>query len=98
MRDPEARAVAAAFGAVLRAQRRRARLSQEALALEAGLDRTYVSLLERGQRQPTLGVLLRLGRALACPPAELLGATLARLPSEPARRDLPDETFGDFPR
>jgi transcriptional regulator with XRE-family HTH domain len=68
------RRTAQAFGAVL-ARRRQARgLSQEALAHATGLDRTYVSLLERGRRQPTLDVLLRLAGALGCPAAALLAA------------------------
>jgi transcriptional regulator with XRE-family HTH domain len=39
-------------------------LSQEALALEAGVDRTYVSRLERGLENPTVSVLERLARSL----------------------------------
>jgi transcriptional regulator with XRE-family HTH domain len=40
------------------------RLSQEQLAERAGLDRTYVSGVERGRRNPTLDVLQRLANAL----------------------------------
>ena len=39
-------------------------LSQEDLALEAGLDRTYVSQVERGTRNCTIIVLPRLAKAL----------------------------------
>lgn len=39
-------------------------LSQEAFAHKAGLDRTYVSGVERGRRNPTLEVLYRLADAL----------------------------------
>ena len=39
-------------------------LSQEAFAHKAGLDRTYVSGVERGRRNPTLDVLYRLADAL----------------------------------
>lgn len=39
-------------------------LSQEELAGRAGLDRTYVSAIERGKANPTLIVLLRLAQAL----------------------------------
>jgi len=39
-------------------------LSQEQLAERAGLDRTYVSGVERGRRNPTLDVLQRLANAL----------------------------------
>lgn len=64
-----------AFGAVLRRARKAARLSQEALALEAGLDRTFISLLERGLRQPTLTSLFALAQALRLEPHALVRAT-----------------------
>ena len=48
----QASQVAKAFGTVLRGQRRRCELSQEALALNADVDSTFVSQIERGIRQP----------------------------------------------
>jgi transcriptional regulator with XRE-family HTH domain len=39
-------------------------LSQENLAVDAGIDRTYVSRLERGLENPTVAVLERLATAL----------------------------------
>jgi transcriptional regulator with XRE-family HTH domain len=71
--------VAAAFGYVLRSVRREAGVSQEDLAFRADVDRTYPSLLERGRRQPTLAIVLRLARALTMEPAELVNRTIARL-------------------
>jgi transcriptional regulator with XRE-family HTH domain len=65
--------VAIAFGNVLRAARTRAGLSQEALGLACEIDRTYVSLLERGERAPTLTTLFALSEQLDVPP-ELLVA------------------------
>lgn len=53
-----------AFGKVLRALRRERRLSQEALAFDSGLDRTYVSLLELGTKSPTLNTMVALCLAL----------------------------------
>ena len=41
-------------------------LSQEALADAAGLDRTYISGIERAVRNPTLTVLDRISKALNC--------------------------------
>ena len=61
-----------AFGRRLRALRERRGLSQEALADEADLDRTYVSGVERGRRNISLLSIYRLARALGCEPHELL--------------------------
>ncbi len=42
-------------------------LSQENLAVDAGIDRTYVSRLERGLENPTVAVVERLAIALSAP-------------------------------
>lgn len=73
------RGVARAFGRVLRDARRARGMSQEDVASEADVDRTYPSLLERGLREPTLDVFFRLCRAVRRPPADLLNATLTQL-------------------
>jgi DNA polymerase V len=49
-----------------------AKLSQEELALESGLDRTYVSMLERGIKSPTLTTVVALAEALDVPPEFLV--------------------------
>ena len=61
----------AAFGRVLRELRLARSLSQEALALEAGLQRNYVSLLERGLNSATIKTLFKL--------APVLGVTVSSL-------------------
>lgn len=62
-----------AFGGHLRALRRaKGWTSQEAFAHHVGMDRTYISGLERGVRNPTLDVLMRLAEALEVSPSELL--------------------------
>lgn len=61
-----------AFGQVLKEQRQKSGLSQEELAFEAGFNRTFVSMLERGIRQPTLRTLFKLGKALKISPSELV--------------------------
>ena len=47
-------------------------MSQEQLALDAGMKRSYVSELERGLRNPTVRALGRLAQALKIEPASLL--------------------------
>jgi transcriptional regulator with XRE-family HTH domain len=49
--------------------------SQERLATESELDRTYISGVERGVRNPTLAVVARLAEAFAVPAFELLRPT-----------------------
>jgi transcriptional regulator with XRE-family HTH domain len=61
-----------AFGQVLRGLRERAHLSQEQLAAMTGLQRTYISILERGKRSPTLDTIAVLARALQRPPHYLV--------------------------
>lgn len=60
------------FGANVRARRHTLGLSQERLAERAGLDRTYVSGVERGRRNIALVNVRRLAGALGTTPAELL--------------------------
>lgn len=47
-------------------------LSQEELADEAKIDRTYISGIERGKRNPSIDLLARLAKALKTTPAALL--------------------------
>lgn len=47
-------------------------LSQEALALSAEVDRTYVSQIERGIGNPSLLILCKICAVLTVEPAELL--------------------------
>ena len=61
----------------LKEVREAAGVSQEALALECGLDRSYVSLLERGLRSPTVRTLFRLAEVLKTTPSELVRRTEA---------------------
>ena len=59
------------FAANMRRLRLLAGLSQEALADRAGLHRTYVSSIERGERNITLENIFRLANALGADPREL---------------------------
>ena len=64
--------IPAVFGAVLREERKRQNVSQEQLALYADVDRTFVSQIERGIRQPTLTTLFKLARVLKLAPSALV--------------------------
>jgi transcriptional regulator with XRE-family HTH domain len=55
----------------LRRIRVRCGLSQERLAYDAGVDRSYVGGLERQEENPTVDVLDRLARTLSVPISEL---------------------------
>ena len=63
---------AIAFGRVLRRLRESAELTQEQFGFEADLRRTYVSILELGQQQPSLTTILKIAQALDCSPGNLL--------------------------
>lgn len=61
----------AAFGARVRKLRVGRGWSQEDFAHRAELDRTYVSGIERGRRNPTLDIIYRLAGTLGVPVADL---------------------------
>lgn len=52
------------LGVAIRSHRNRLGLSQEQLADRCGFDRTYISMLERGKRNPSLLNLMRLAEGL----------------------------------
>jgi XRE family transcriptional regulator, regulator of sulfur utilization len=60
------------FGAIVRKRRTEQGLSQESLANLAGLHRTYISMLERGIRNPSLTVILQIAEALDTRAATLM--------------------------
>ncbi len=57
-------ALAKAFGDTVRALRESKGIAQEALALAADMDRSYLGRLERGEKQPSLDVVFRVAAAL----------------------------------
>ncbi|MBK5291836.1 MAG: helix-turn-helix transcriptional regulator [Acidobacteriia bacterium] len=59
----------------LRLARVRARVSQEELADRAGVDRTYVSGIERGIRNPTIAIVARLANELGTTASNLIADT-----------------------
>ncbi len=54
------------LGKRIRAKRRELGMSQEGLAHEAGLDRSYVGRIERGEHNLTFVSLVRICRAMGC--------------------------------
>lgn len=61
-----------AFGAILKKYRVEKKLSQQTVAYESGLDRTYISLLERGERNPTITTVFALAQCLGKKPSEFI--------------------------
>ncbi|WP_454867175.1 helix-turn-helix domain-containing protein [Pseudomonas lini] len=60
------------LGASVRARRLALGLSQEALADSAGVDRSHMGKIERGERNVTFLNILRIARAIGCMPSDLL--------------------------
>ncbi|HEY9868937.1 MAG TPA: helix-turn-helix transcriptional regulator [Candidatus Obscuribacterales bacterium] len=61
------------FGQAVRRLRRSLGLSQEEFAMVAGLDRSYVGAIERGEQNPSLWTIARLANALDVTVSELVG-------------------------
>ena len=60
------------FGDVLRELRKKCKISQEKLAQKCDLDRTFISLLERGKRQPSLTTIFKLSTVLGISPSKFV--------------------------
>ena len=77
---------AVAFGKVLRRLRSEGGITQEELGFEADLRRTYISILELGQQQPTLTTILKLAKGLNCSGQEIIRQVEAELQRGDRRR------------
>jgi transcriptional regulator with XRE-family HTH domain len=73
-------APAVAFGAAVRAARTAQGIAQETLAYRAGVERSHMGKIERGEHLPTLALVLKIAAALDCSAAELVATTEASLP------------------
>ena len=62
-----------AFAKALRRARKSRDMSQETLGFDSGYHRTYISMLERGQMNPSLRTMLSIAAALHIPAAQLVG-------------------------
>jgi transcriptional regulator with XRE-family HTH domain len=69
---PENRPIEKFFGQVLQQLRKERGLSQEELGFESGYHRTYISLLERGKKSPSLQTIFQLAKALKVEPSEIV--------------------------
>ncbi len=70
--EPDA---AKAFGEVVRSLREEQGVAQDQFALLANVDRSYYGKLERGERQPSLGLLLRIAKGLGVAGASIVEKT-----------------------
>ncbi len=60
------------FGAVLRKKRLFKKFTQEALSIESGLSRAYISELEMGHKDPSLYTIFKLASALKIKPSSIV--------------------------
>lgn len=60
------------FGNVLKQIRKEKGISQEELGFESGYHRTYISMLERGKKSPSLKTLFQLANALNVKPSDIM--------------------------
>jgi transcriptional regulator with XRE-family HTH domain len=67
--------VLVALGAEIRRARAGIGLSQEALAVDAGLDRSYMGGIERGEHNITIMNIVKIAVALKVKPSTLLGSS-----------------------
>lgn len=61
-----------AFGYAFRKMRKKMKVSQERVGLEADCDRTTVSLIERGLVSPKLGTIVKMCRVIKTRPSEVM--------------------------
>ena len=74
--------LAHAFGAAVRALRMERGIAQESLAHQAGIERSHMGKIERGEHMPTLVVILKIARALGRSAGDLVLEAEARLASD----------------
>ncbi len=67
-----------AFGLVLRELRKRQKLSQETLALESGMERNYVSLLELGRNSASVKMIFKIAPVLGVSVADFMALVEVR--------------------
>ena len=63
-----------AFGQVLRDIRKNKQINQEKLAADSCLDRSFISQLEHGRKQPSLSTIFQIAKALDISPTKIIGS------------------------
>ncbi len=81
------------FGKMLQEERKAKKISQEKLAKLAGLDRTFISLIENGKRSPTFSTILKICSALEIAPSELFSIYEKKDPDYRAKKGGKRERF-----
>lgn len=76
---PDQPDIAKVFGEVIRDLRRQRGISQEEFGFECDLHRTYISLLERGKRIPSLTTIIQIAAALNVLPSEIVRQVESRM-------------------
>lgn len=71
--------LAQAFGAAVRALRMEHGIAQESLANLAGIERSHMGKVERGEHMPTLAIIFKIAGALDCSTAVLMAAAESQL-------------------
>ncbi|HBO6191090.1 TPA: helix-turn-helix transcriptional regulator [Pseudomonas aeruginosa] len=71
--------LAQAFGAAVRALRTERGIAQETLANLAGIERSHMGKIERGEHAPTLAIIVKISRALECSAAVLMAEMESQL-------------------
>ena len=71
--------LAHAFGAAVRALRMERGIAQESLAHQAGLERSHMGKIERGEHMPTLAIIFKIAGALECSTAVLMSEAESQL-------------------
>lgn len=69
------------FGQVIREFRKAKHLSQEKLAELSALDRSFISLLESGKKQPSLITIFQLAKAMSILPSEIIAKVEQKIQS-----------------
>ena len=71
--------LAQAFGAAVRALRMERGIAQESLAHLAGIERSHMGKVERGEHMPTLAIIFKIAGALQCSTAVLMSEAEGQL-------------------